>query len=160
MSRTCAWCVLHSGSSTVIRALVGGFAMMASACAAQQQISAGQFETEVAGKTVYTRSDDAVVAGEHHFRDRRVTLLFESGECLSGRWEPRGDQICYVYHEDPGRWHCWTYHDAGSGARMFRLASDDPDATRLDVTKTDTTPLHCEAEALGVSYPSSSNSEP
>ncbi len=134
---------------------------------AQQQLSAEQFEAEAAGKTIYTRGRNFSYGAEHHFTDRRVTLLFTSGECMSGRWEPRGDQICYSYLHEPGRWHCWTYHATDAGDRLFRLVPDATDGdrvTELSVVKTDLNPLHCQSEFFGAGYAPpyvpSSNSEP
>lgn len=123
------------------------------ACAQSVVLPVEQFEAEAAGKTLYTRynSDGGLsYAAEHHFRDRRVTLLHANGKCHSGRWEPRGDQICYIYTDQPDKWHCWTYHSDGTETRSFRLARSEPDAPpNLTVVKTDDQPLYCRDEFLG-----------
>ena len=128
---------------------------------AETLLSPSQFEQDAAGKTLYFRDTNGDFSAEQYRPDRRVTLLHETGSCMTGRWEPRGDEICFVYVEDPDRWHCWHYIEATDGGRLHRLTNEASAVYELFIVGEDTSPLECPGPGVGVSYtPSSPKSEP
>ncbi|QFT64219.1 hypothetical protein FIU91_14870 [Roseivivax sp. THAF30] len=83
---------------------------------AQSPMSAQEFQDYVSGKTL-TFSEAGVPYGiERYMPGRRVRWSFLDGRCKDGIWYPEGDQICFVYEDDPAP-QCWSFFEEGSGLR-------------------------------------------
>lgn len=121
---------------------------------AETMLSPEQFARDATGKTIYFRDTNLQFSAEQYFADQRVTLLHLGGNCMQGRWEERDEQMCFLYDEDPGRWHCWHYIERADGKRLHRFvgAPDEP-LFELMIIKEDRAPLNCPGPAIGVSYP-------
>lgn len=120
---------------------------------AETQLTPEQFERDAAGKTLYFRDSNLDYSAEQYFPDRRVVLLHMGGQCMHGRWEPVGDQMCFLYEEDPGRWHCWHYIETPTGERLHRFVDEADEAPfELTIIKENAEPLQCPGPAIGVSF--------
>ncbi|MEM9247060.1 MAG: hypothetical protein AAGB05_00035 [Pseudomonadota bacterium] len=90
--------------------------LMAPALAAQSPMSAAEFEAYTAGKTLYFYSEGEAYGVEEYHENRRVTWSFLDGDCKDGVWYPQGDEICFVYENNPVP-QCWTFYDDSGGLR-------------------------------------------
>ena len=86
------------------------------AAAAQTPMSAEEFERFTTGKTLYFYSGGQPYGVEEYREDRRVTWSFLDGQCKDGVWYPQGDQICFVYEDNPVP-QCWTFYEEPGGLR-------------------------------------------
>jgi len=128
-------------------------ATLASPLAAETRLTPEQFERDSAGKTIYFRDTDRQFSAEQYLPDRRVVLLHLGGTCMHGFWRPEGDQMCFIYDVDPGRWHCWHYIQTPAQERLHRFVDETgPTDFELTIIKEDTKPLDCPAPPLGVSF--------
>ncbi|MEO1680145.1 MAG: hypothetical protein AAFU80_18520 [Pseudomonadota bacterium] len=86
--------------------------------AAQSPMSGSEFEAYTTGKTLYFYSQGQAYGVEEYHENRRVTWSFLDGRCKDGMWYPLGDQICFVYEDNPTP-QCWTFHNDGGQLRAL-----------------------------------------
>jgi hypothetical protein len=86
--------------------------------AAQSAMSAEEFERYTTGKTLYFFSQGEAYGVEEYRENRRVTWSFLDGKCKEGVWYPQGDQICFVYEDNPTP-QCWTFYREAGGLRAL-----------------------------------------
>jgi hypothetical protein len=108
--------------------------VLASPAAAQEAVTAEEFEALVTGRTLtYGAPGEAPYGIEHYFPNRRVTWAWVgTNECLEGDWyaEERADgpAICFTYQDDLAP-QCWRFFREGDGLRAEFL--EDGGATVL-----------------------------
>ena len=96
--------------------------VLASPAAAQDQVTAEEFEELVEGRTLtYGAEGDPAYGIEYYRPNRRVTWAFlGTDQCLEGTWYPEGPAdspaICFVY-EDDAEPQCWRFFREGEGLR-------------------------------------------
>lgn len=102
--------------------------------AAQDSMTAEEFDAHVTGRTITFRTDLNPVYGvERYMAGRRVMWSSIEGICQYGVWfESKGD-ICFRYEGDPEH-KCWTVYDEPGGIRgvyttrpPFTVIYEDPD---------------------------------
>lgn len=86
--------------------------------AAQSPMTAEEFESYTTGKTLYFYSQGQAYGVEEYRENRRVTWSFLDGACKEGTWYPQGEQICFVYEDNPTP-QCWTFYRDGGGLRAL-----------------------------------------
>ena len=96
----------------VLLALAAGSGVAAS----QSPMSAAEFDAYTQGKTLYFYSGGEAYGVEEYHEDRRVTWSFLDGQCKEGIWYPQGDEICFIYEDNPNP-QCWTFYKEASGLR-------------------------------------------
>lgn len=116
------------------------------AAAAQEPMSAEEFEAYATGKTLSYAQGSEIWGTEQYLPGRRVVWAFSADECQYGRWFPQGDQICFLYESDVEP-QCWTFWRQGSGLRA-RFAGT-PDATELAEVDQTEEPLACPGPDVG-----------
>lgn len=98
----------------------------AAPAAAQEPVSAEEFEALVEGRTLtYGAAGEPPYGIEHYHPGRRVTWAFEADDtCVEGRWYAEGDPeapaICFVYVDDTEP-KCWRFFREGEGLRATYL---------------------------------------
>ncbi|MEM1431658.1 MAG: hypothetical protein AAGG09_19550 [Pseudomonadota bacterium] len=86
------------------------------ASAGQRPMSASEFEDYTEGKTLYFYSGGEAYGVEEYHPDRRVTWSFLDGQCKEGVWYPQGDEICFIYEDNPTP-QCWTFYEEAGRLR-------------------------------------------
>ncbi len=127
--------------------LAAAFALAALPARAEAPLSAEAFDAYVTGFTITYQQEDLVFGIEEYLPDRRVRWSVAPGHCLYGIWYPDGEDICFVYEDNPNP-HCWTFRMRGG-----RLAAEmDGAMPGSDLVETDrsTTPLPCPGPDVGV----------
>lgn len=117
------------------------------AAAAQEPMTAEEFEAYATGKTLSFAQGDVIWGTEQYLPGRRVVWAFSESECQYGTWYQQGEQICFVYDNDPAP-QCWTFWMQGDGLRA-RFAGD-PGGTELAEVGESNEPLACPGPDLGV----------
>lgn len=84
---------------------------------------------------------------EQYLPDHRVIWAFAGDDCLTGRWEQRGEQICFSYDGD-GPDQCWRFW-LQQGKLVGRYA-DDPKGNELYELSRSPTPLSCAPPDVGM----------
>ncbi len=142
-----------TGTATALRpvlaaalALLGAF----SAAAMEQQdrpITGAEFDAYTLGRTLTYGIGGQPYGIERYLPDRRVIWRFLGEECREGQWFESGQQICFVYDDEPGRQHCWMFFLSPEGLRA-RFAGDPDGAELVEVEQSDR-PMMCPGEFLG-----------
>jgi len=110
-------------------------------------LSAEAFEAHVTGHTVTYQKFGQPFGIEEYLDDRRVRWSVSPDHCQYGTWYPEGDDICFVYEDDPNP-ACWTFWLKG-GALVALSVSDLP-GNELYETAKDNQPLPCPGPDVGV----------
>lgn len=114
---------------------------------AQERLSAAQFDRLTSGKTYYYSSGGRPYGAEEYLGNRRVRWSYLDGECMYGRWWDEGDQICFVYEDNPSDPHCWSFNEGNNGIEaMFQ---NNPTGQTYEVTSRNE-PLECVGPKVGV----------
>ncbi len=89
-------------------------ALMGSTAAAQDAMSAAEFESYVAGKTLFYEADGQRYGVEEYLSDRRVRWSFMDGKCKDGLWYEDAGHICFIYEDNPVP-QCWSFYESPRG---------------------------------------------
>lgn len=97
--------------------------LLSGASAGEGPLSAEEFDAYTRGKTLFYGQNGQAYGAEEYLENRRVRWSFLDGECKEGEWYEQGEQICFVYDDNPDP-QCWTFRlDAnGLSARFQDLA--------------------------------------
>ena len=109
-------------------------------------MTAEEFEAYATGKTLSYAQGAEIWGTEQYLPGRRVVWAFSADECQYGTWYPQGDEICFVYDNDPTP-QCWTFWKQGSGLRARFMG--DPDGTELAEVDQSDEPLACPGPDVG-----------
>jgi hypothetical protein len=116
---------------------------------AERIMSPAEFEAYSTGKTIDYEDDFSVWGREEYLPGRRVRFSFSDDECRFGTWYDQGDQVCFVYDDDPGP-KCWTYFTNGKNVTTV-FEGDGPGGTVSTAIPTKE-PLVCLGPEVGVSF--------
>lgn len=114
---------------------------------AEERMSAAEFESYATGKTLTYGLGGVVYGIEQYLPGRRVLWAFENDTCLDGYWYEAGEEICFVYEDNPTP-QCWTFHRNDTGLRA-RFAGD-PEGADLSEVDQSPKPLVCAGPDVGV----------
>ena len=115
--------------------------------AAENPMSAAEFEAYATGKTLTYSQFGQVYGAEQYLSDRRVLWAFKDDECREGRWYEEAGQICFVYEHDPTP-QCWTFWKDEAGLNA-QFEGDGPSSQLSEVAQS-TEPLLCAGPDVGV----------
>ncbi|WP_309664771.1 hypothetical protein [Tabrizicola sp.] len=79
-------------------------------------MTGAEFDADVTGKTVTYDYGDGLFGTEEYLPNREVRWAFEGDTCIYGKWYESGDEICFVYDNDPTP-QCWLYFLEGGAIR-------------------------------------------
>lgn len=102
--------------------------MMAVPAAAQDHMSAEEFDAYTKGKTLYYGRDGAAYGAEIYHENRRVQWSFLDGQCKEGRWYEQAGLICFVYEDNPDP-QCWSFQEGANG--LIATFENEPADTPL-----------------------------
>ncbi|KRS12323.1 hypothetical protein XM53_11810 [Roseovarius atlanticus] len=117
------------------------------ATAAQDYMSAAEFDAYTRGKTFYYGAQGAPYGGEEYLENRRVRWSFLDGRCQEGEWYEDDGLICFVYEDKPDP-QCWSFQRSGGG--LLAQFENDPAQTQLYEMEQTGEPLHCLGPEIGV----------
>lgn len=103
-------------------------ALLASPLAAQDLMTAEQFDAYTRGKTLYYGQNGAAYGAEIYHENRRVEWSFLDGECKEGLWYEQNGLICFVY-EDNSVPQCWSFVEGANG--LIARFENNPNTTEL-----------------------------
>ena len=91
--------------------------LLAGPAAAQDAMSAAEFEAWSEGRTLTYSTGGSPYGAEEHRAGRRVRWTRFDETCVEGVWFPRGEEICFVYDEGVEGERCWRYTRTPDGLR-------------------------------------------
>ena len=113
---------------------------------AETPMTAAEFESYATGKTLSYAQGDVIWGAEQYLPGRRVIWAYSEDICQYGTYHAEGDQICFVYDNDPTP-QCWTFWQGKDGLEAL-FAGDS--ATQLSEVKQSDEPLGCPGPDVGV----------
>lgn len=119
------------------------------AAQAERVMTPAEFEAYSTGKTLDYEDDFSVWGREQYLPNRRVRFSYSQGECRFGEWYDKGDQVCFVYEDDPEP-KCWTYFT--DGKNITTVFENDGPGGAISTAKPTKERLECLGPAVGVSY--------
>lgn len=91
--------------------------LLATPAAAQDKMTAAEFDAHVTGRTITFRTDSNPLYGiEAYLEGRRVMWSAFDGTCMYGTWYEREGDICFLYEDDPEP-KCWATYMEDNGIR-------------------------------------------
>lgn len=129
-----------------MRLALAALALVALPAAAETPITPGEFEAHVTGKTVTYRQFETIFGIEEYLPDRKVRWSVAPNECLYGSWYPSGQDICFVYEDNPTP-ACWTFW-LRDGALVALSVLAEP-GQELHEIASSTQPLPCPGPDVG-----------
>lgn len=121
--------------------------MLCGPVAAQEPMTAAEFEAYVTGKTLAYSQFGSVFGIEEYLPDRQVRWQVTADECQFGEWYEKADMICFQYEYSPEE-HCWTFW-LENGA-LTALHADDPPGSELSEVSQSPDGLSCPGPEIGV----------
>lgn len=109
-------------------------------------MTAAEFEAYVTGKTLTYSAGGPPYGIEEYRANREVSWRFVEDDCQDGVWYPKGEDICFLYENDPEE-KCWRFTLGPSGL-VARFTSDPSNLTLYEVEVGDR--LLCPGPRVGV----------
>ena len=116
---------------------------------AQRVMTPAEFEAFATGKTLDYEDDFSVWGREEYLPNRRVRFSFSEQECRFGTWYDQGDEVCFVYEDDPEP-KCWTYFT--DGKNVTTIYTSDGRGGSVSTARPTKEPLICLGPEVGVSF--------
>ena len=123
------------------------FALVATPLAAQDLMTAEEFDAYTRGKTLFYGRDGSSYGAEIYHENRRVEWSFLDGECKEGEWYEEAGLICFLYEGNPDP-QCWSF-TRGTGGLVARF-ENRPDTTELYEAQDNGQEMLCLGPKVGV----------
>ncbi|MBB4174321.1 hypothetical protein [Sulfitobacter noctilucicola] len=111
-----------------MKALAPILFLLAMPVAAQDLMTAEEFDTYTRGKTLYFGKNGQAYGAEIYHENRRVEWSFLDGECKEGEWYEDAGLICFVYENNPDP-QCWSFSQGANG--LIARFENNPTTTEL-----------------------------
>ena len=110
-------------------------------------LTASEFESYAAGKTLTYAQDGQVWGTEQYLPGRHVLWAFTDQPCQAGVWHAENQAICFEYETEPGQ-SCWLFYRSPAGlVAQFQGGDATPN---LSETAQTTAPMQCPGPRVGV----------
>jgi hypothetical protein len=116
------------------------------AAAAETPMTAAEFDAFATNRTLNWSNEVEVFGVEEYLPGRRVRWAFVGDICRYGEWYQDGENICFLYDDDPEP-KCWTIW--GEGDTLSAIYRDDPTQSVKHVDEAKS-PLLCRGPDVGV----------
>lgn len=123
------------------------FALLAAPLAAQDLLTAEEFDAYTRGKTLFYGQNGQAYGAEIYHENRRVEWSFLDGECKTGEWYEDAGLICFVYEDNPNP-QCWSF-TRGTGGLIARF-ENRPNTTELYEAEESGQEMLCLGPKVGV----------
>jgi hypothetical protein len=130
------------------RVLVPLIVAIATAAHGQTTVAPEDFEALSEGRTLTFSRGGAFFGAEQYFERRRSLWLAGDGTCLEGRWYAEGEQICFLYTNDP-RPHCWLFREHGGRYSAHLVEGGVETGLALHLSVISDGPLACPGPDVG-----------
>ncbi|QHQ34993.1 hypothetical protein [Algicella marina] len=117
---------------------------------AEKQLSPGEFEELVSGKTLYFEQNGSPYGAERYRYGRQSTWQYTDGSCVEGQWYAIEDTICFIYENSPFSPQCWIFTNRDGDYFARTVGTQEGAASELIVSREDNEPLDCPGPDLGV----------
>ncbi|MFK7870980.1 MAG: hypothetical protein AB8B58_17295 [Roseobacter sp.] len=111
-----------------MKRLVLVLTLLAGPLAAQNLLTADEFDAYTRGKTLYYGQNGQTYGAEIYHENRRVQWSFLDGECKEGTWYEDQGLICFVYDDNPNP-QCWSFVQSPGG--LIARFENNPTTTEL-----------------------------
>lgn len=102
--------------------------LLAAPLAAQDLMTAEEFDAYTQGKTLFYGQNGQAYGAEIYHQNRRVEWSFLDGECKEGEWFEDDGLICFVYEDNPNP-QCWSFVKGTRG--LIARFENNPNTTEL-----------------------------
>ncbi len=109
-------------------------------------LTAEEFDALTLGTTLDTYDSVFGLYGWETYLPGRKVIWKDADGCMTGTWSQVGDQICFIYENDPADPVCWAYFDRGD--HIAGWLDGDPDLMSIELVDQGTAPVSC-GEYLG-----------
>jgi hypothetical protein len=113
---------------------------------AERPLTAEEFDALTRGTTLDTYDSTFGLYGWETYLPGQRVIWKDADGCMTGTWSQVGDQICFVYENDPADPVCWAYFDRGD--HIAGWLDGDPGLMSIELIDKGTAPLSC-GEYLG-----------
>ena len=120
---------------------------LATPAAADDPMTAAEFEAYVTGKTLSYSQYNEIFGIEEYLPNRQVRWKVSEDDCHYGHWYEKEGLICFTYDYDVGE-HCWTFWKGETGLKA--LSTNDLPGAELSEVEQTTNGLSCPAPDVGV----------
>ncbi|MFC6638629.1 hypothetical protein GV827_01960 [Sulfitobacter sp. JBTF-M27] len=111
-----------------MKRLVLLLALIAAPLAAQDLMTAEEFDAYTRGKTLFYGQNGQAYGAEIYHKNRRVEWSFLDGECKEGLWYEENGLICFVYENNTVP-QCWSFVQSPRG--LIARFENNPGTTEL-----------------------------
>lgn len=122
-------------------------ALCAGPLAAQQTMTADEFDAYTKGKTLFYGKTGQAYGAEIYHENRRVEWSFLDGDCKEGEWYEADGLICFVYENNPNP-QCWSFIKGANG--LIARFENRPDTTELYEANEGAEKMLCLGPKVGV----------
>ena len=122
-------------------------ALCAAPLAAQQTMTADEFDAYTKGKTLFYGKTGQAYGAEIYHENRRVEWSFLDGDCKEGEWYEADGLICFVYENNPNP-QCWSFIKGANG--LIARFENRPDTTELYEANEGAEKMLCLGPKVGV----------
>ncbi|MGJ8617815.1 MAG: hypothetical protein ACSHWS_13320 [Sulfitobacter sp.] len=122
-------------------------AICALPAAAQDIMSAAEFDAYTQGKTLFYGRGGQAYGAEIYHENRRVQWSFLDGECKEGQWYEQGELICFTYDDNPDP-QCWSFVQGARG--LIARFENEPNTTELYEAQDQGQEMLCLGPKVGV----------
>lgn len=121
--------------------LILSLTLLATSAAAQEPMTAAEFEAYAKGRTLTFATQDGPYGVERYLPGRQVIWSFLDGQCQEGEWYEENGAICFLYDFDETP-QCWEMYREGD--RIRAVFMNEPGTTVLYEAIDDDEPLICD----------------
>lgn len=122
-------------------------ALCALPAAAQDIMSAAEFDAYTRGKTLFYGRGGEAYGAEIYHENRRVQWSFLDGDCRDGEWYEEAGLICFVYEDNPDP-QCWSFVEGSRG--LTARFENEPNTTELYEAQDQGQEMLCLGPKVGV----------
>ncbi|MGJ8625606.1 MAG: hypothetical protein ACSHXB_01490 [Sulfitobacter sp.] len=122
-------------------------ALCALPAAAQDTMSAAEFDAYTRGKTLFYGRGGHAYGAEIYHENRRVQWSFLDGDCREGEWYEADGLICFVYENNPNP-QCWSFVEGSRG--LIARFENEPNTTELYEAQDQGQEMLCLGPKVGV----------
>ncbi|MGB5869164.1 MAG: hypothetical protein WBH04_03130 [Albidovulum sp.] len=115
--------------------------------AQEAPLSGDEFASLTTGRTFYFSRNGQSYGAEQYLPGRQVIWAFTGDDCRKGFWYPEGQDICFVYEDNPEP-QCWAFR-ANTGGLRAEFRGDTENAP-LIAKRSSPEPMACFGPDVGV----------
>ncbi|MCX7559292.1 hypothetical protein OS190_06895 [Sulfitobacter sp. F26204] len=121
--------------------------LLAAPLAAQDLMTAKEFDDYTRGKTLFFGQNGQAYGAEIYHENRRVEWSFLDGDCKQGEWYEANGLICFIYENNPDP-QCWSFRRGTTG--LIARFENRPNTTELYEARDRDEKMLCLGPKVGV----------